>query len=251
MLISISWGRTQQWFDKLHPAKQKEYLAAHPHSKFGKDAAKSPTSKKGKAAAPVNKEHEKIRARIAALRKALASEQTHIEHLRAKPKRNVEEIARVGKNIVNLRQKIRELRDTLKKAGVSTVAVKPKLTVDSVKPRKKVESPVKVKPSARTTRPVKSIKKPKPGAEHPKPAHHVTKYLGADERESVHEALQDAGVNPKMATADHVEAVAGKQLKHWERKNEKAVTPSDRLHAKTLHKHWGRIVEKIKQVLKR
>ncbi len=250
MLISISWGRTQQWFDKLHPAKQKEYLAAHPHSKFGKNASKAPASKTGKTAAPVNKEHEKIRARIAALRKALVSEQSHIEHLRAKPKRNVEEIARVGKNIVNLRQKIKELRDTLKKAGVSTVAVKPKLTVDSAKP-KKVESPIKVKPSAKTTRPVKPPKKPKPGAEHPKPAHHVTKYLGSDERDSVHEALKDAGVNPKMATADHVEAVAGKQLKHWERKNEKAVTPSDRLHAKTLHKHWGRIVEKIKQVLKR
>ena len=250
MLISLGWGRTKEWFDKLHPTKQKEYLDAHPHSKFGKKPASSKPSRKTDSAKPISKEHEKIRARIDALRKALVSEQSHIEHLRAKPKRNVEEIARVGKNIVNLRQKIKELRDTLKKAGVSTVAVKPKLTVGSAKP-KKVESPIKVKPSAKTTRPVKPPKKPKPGAEHPKPAHHVTKYLGSDERDSVHEALQDAGVNPKMATADHVEAVADKQLKHWERKNEKAVTPSDRLHAKTLHKHWGRIVEKIKQVLKR
>lgn len=244
MLISISWGRTQQWFDKLHPTKQKEYLDAHPHSKFGKKV-----STKTKTGKPVNKEHEKIRGRIAVLRKALVSEQDHIDHLRKKPKRDVEEIARVGKNIVNLRQKIKELRDVLKKDGVSTVAVKPKLTVDSAKV-KKVASPVKVKPSAKITRQVKPSSKAKPES-HPKPAHHVTKYMGSDERDSVHEALKDAGVNPKMATADHVEAVADKQYKHWTRKNEKAVTPSDRLHAKTLHKHWGRIVEKIKQVLKR
>lgn len=234
MFISMSWGRTQQWFDKLHPTKQKEYLASHPHSKFGQKTSK-----------PVNKEHEKIRARIATLRKALVSEQGHLDHLRKKPKRDVEDIARVGKNIVSLRKKIKELRDVLKKDNVTTVTVKQK-TVGAAKT--KTSSPVQVRPS-RITRPVKRSKvKPE---SHPKPAHRVTKYLGSDERDSVNEALKAAGVNPNTATTDHVETVADNQYKHWARKNEKAVTPSDRLRAKTLHKHWGRIVEKIKQVLKR
>ena len=71
MLISLGWGRTKEWFDKLHPTKQKEYLDAHPHSKFGKKPASSKPSRKTDSAKPISKEHEKIRARIDALRKAL------------------------------------------------------------------------------------------------------------------------------------------------------------------------------------
>jgi hypothetical protein len=41
ILISLSAGRTQKWFDSLTKKDQKQYLLDHPNSKFGKSVVKS------------------------------------------------------------------------------------------------------------------------------------------------------------------------------------------------------------------
>lgn len=241
MLISLNRGRDQKWFDGLDSGRQKEYLAAHPKSKFG---SKTKQVQKPKSDGAVN--HEKIKMRIAALRKALGSESDHLDHLRKKPKRDVEEIARVGKNIVRIRIKIKELRDQLVKAEPVS---KPVVKTTRPKPvglKTGTKSPVAVKPKVR---PSAVARPPRREKEHPKPAHHVLKQLGRDERDSVNEALKSEGINAGTATADHVQKVAEKQLKSWTSKHEKAKSVTDQHHAKSWVKHWTNLVGKIKQVL--
>jgi hypothetical protein len=55
---STSSGRGQAWFNSLTKKQQKEYLALHPKSKFGKPAAKSVKTSKLSKVSPKHKSHE-------------------------------------------------------------------------------------------------------------------------------------------------------------------------------------------------
>lgn len=59
VMISLS-GRNQSWFDKKTAKEKKEYLKAHPKSKFGPNASKTVAKKKKVVAKPVSKGGKKV-----------------------------------------------------------------------------------------------------------------------------------------------------------------------------------------------
>lgn len=250
LLISLSRGRDQAWFDGLDSGKKSEYLKAHPNSKFGDKMNGSGRKAVGKTQ-PANAEHESIKAHLAKLKVALGKELEHIAHLKAQKKINVEEIARVGRNIVRIRTKMRELRGRLAekpKAAPAKVQAKPARIKKAA-----VESPVKVKQARRPAKPVteKPVSTHKVRPAKAKPASHVMKHLSKDEQSSVNDALKKSKIKPENATADHVHDVAAKELKSAERKQEKATSVNDKHSARSLVHHWTNLYNKIKKIVVR